>query len=248
MIPIRLALRNFMSYTDIHEPLLFENIHVACLSGENGAGKSTLLDAITWALWGYSRAGAGSAQQLVHVGRTEMEVGFEFRLAGETYRVVRKWTAPRSRTGSGSSLLDLAIQDGEHFRSIAGNTIRETDARIAGLLRMSYATFTNSAFILQGRADAFTTRTPAERKQVLADILELAEYDRLQERARDEVRQRESRHRELAERVREADNELLERPRYRKSATAWNARPSRWTLASNARTTCCASSSRTSPA
>src|SRR5215813_3627635 len=80
MIPVRLAVRNFMSYTDIHEPLVFEGIHVACLSGENGAGKSTLLDAITWALWGYSRAGAGSAQQLVHAGRTEMEVEYEFRL------------------------------------------------------------------------------------------------------------------------------------------------------------------------
>ena len=31
MIPIRLALRNFMSYTDVHEPLLFEGIKVACL-------------------------------------------------------------------------------------------------------------------------------------------------------------------------------------------------------------------------
>jgi exonuclease SbcC len=214
MIPIRLALRNFMSYTDVHEPLLFEGIHVACLSGENGAGKSTLLDAITWALWGYSRAGAGSAQHLVHAGRTEMEVELEFRLAGQTYRVVRKWSAPRGRTGSGTSLLDLAVLDGEAFRSISGNSIRETEAKIVGLLRMSYATFTNSAFILQGRADAFTTRTPAERKQVLADILELDEYDRLQERAREEVRRRESRHRELADRLREAEDELRQRPTY----------------------------------
>src|SRR5215211_5547208 len=203
-----------MSYTDVHEPLLFEGIRVACLSGENGAGKSTLLDAITWALWGYSRAGSGSAQHLVHVGKTDMEVDFEFKLAGETYRVVRKWTAPRGRTGSGTSLLELSVQDGESFRSISGNSINETNASIVKLLRMSYTTFTNSAFILQGRADAFTTRTPAERKQVLSDILELGEYDRLHERARDEVRQRDSRHRELADRVREADAELNARPTY----------------------------------
>ena len=214
MIPVRLALRNFMSYTDVHEPLLFEGIHVACLSGENGAGKSTLLDAITWALWGYSRAGSGSAQQLVHAGRTEMEVDFEFRLAGETYRVLRKWTAPRGRTGSGTSVLELSVKDGESFRSISGNTLRETESKVLGLLRMSYTTFTNSAFILQGRADAFTTRTPAERKQVLGEILELAEYDRLQERARERVRQGESRHRELTDRVREADTELQSRPTY----------------------------------
>jgi exonuclease SbcC len=212
MIPVRLALRNFLSYTDVHEPLVFEGIHVACLSGENGAGKSTLLDAMTWALWGYSRAGAGSAQQLVHSGRTEMEVDFEFRLAGETYRVVRKWTAPRGRTGSGNTVLDLAVKDGDGFRSISGNTVRETNDKVEGLLRMSYATFTNSAFILQGRADAFTTRTPAERKQVLGEILELAEYDRLQKLAGEEVRRRESRQQELVNRVRDADAELAERP------------------------------------
>ena len=214
MIPIRLAVRNFMSYTDVHEPLLFEGIHVACLSGENGAGKSTLLDAITWALWGYSRAGSGSAQHLVHVGKAEMEVDFEFRLAGETYRVIRKWSAPRGRSGSGSSVLELSMRSEEGFRSIGGSTIRETDAAIVNLLRMSYTTFTNSAFILQGKADAFTTRTPAERKQVLGEILELGEYDRLQERAREEVRQRESRQRELTERVREADAELSKRAEY----------------------------------
>src|SRR3954453_5272833 len=209
-----LALHNFLSHPDVHEPLVFEGIHVACLSGDNGAGKSTLLDAITWALWGYSRAGSGSAQQLVHAGRTEMEVDYEFRLAGETYRVLRKWTAPRGRTGSGTSVLELSIKDGDSFRSISGNVIRETEANIVGLLRMSYTPFTNSAFILQGRADAFTTRTPAERKQVLGEILELAEYDRLQERARERVRQGESRHRELTDRVREADTELQSRPTY----------------------------------
>jgi exonuclease SbcC len=214
MIPVRLALRNFMSYTDVHEPLVFEGIHVACLTGENGAGKSSLLDAITWALWGYSRAGSGSGQHLVHTGRTEMEVDYEFKLGGETYRVVRKWAAPRGRSGGGSVAVELSMQDGDAFRSISGNTSSETNKKIEALLRMSYATFTNSAFILQGQADAFTTKTPALRKEVLGEILELAEYDRLQNLARDEVRTRDARHRELADRVREADAELQERPTY----------------------------------
>ena len=158
-----------MSYTDIHEPLVFDGIHVACLSGENGAGKSTLLDAITWALWGQSRA--RTQDQLVHLGRAEMEVELEFVLAETVYRVVRK----RIAGSRGTTILDLAVCDEAtgQFRSISGNSVGETERAIEDLLRMGYTTFTNSSFVLQGKADSFTVRTPAERKQVLADILDL---------------------------------------------------------------------------
>ena len=56
MIPLTLNVRNFMCYTTAHEPLHFDGIHVAVLTGDNGHGKSALLDAITWALWGRARA------------------------------------------------------------------------------------------------------------------------------------------------------------------------------------------------
>ena len=220
MIPRKLRLRNFMSYTDIHEPLHFDGIHVACLSGENGAGKSTLLDAITWALWGQSRA--RTQDQLVHLGRAEMEVELEFVLAETVYRVVRK----RIAGSRGTTILDLAVCDEAtgQFRSISGNSVGETERAIEDLLRMGYTTFTNSSFVLQGKADSFTVRTPAERKQVLADILELAEYDRFQERARREVQQRELRHRELEAGLRDVDAELARRPAYEQARVEREAR------------------------
>jgi len=55
MIPVEIELENFLAYRR-PAPLRLEGIHVACLAGPNGAGKSSLLDAITWALWGRSRA------------------------------------------------------------------------------------------------------------------------------------------------------------------------------------------------
>jgi len=221
LIPVKLALRNFLSYTEIHEPLVFDGIHVACLSGENGAGKSTLLDAITWVLWGESRARSNA--QLVHAGRSEMEVELEFDLAGARYRVVRKWTA-RGSKGSGLTVLDLAIADGGAYRSISGNSVLDTEKRIVELLRMTYDTFTNSSFILQNRADTFALATPTQRKTVLAEILELAEYDRLQERAGREVREREQRHRELEGSIREADAELARRAEYEEDGERLTAR------------------------
>src|SRR5262249_7565304 len=55
---------------------------------------------------------------------------------------------------------------------------------------MGYETFINSSFLLQGRADEFTKKTPGERKQILAEILELGRYDDLEARARDEAKVR----------------------------------------------------------
>ena len=101
MVPAKLTLRNFMCYRGDVEPLDFSGIHVASLSGENGAGKSTLLDAITWALWGQSRA--RTDDDLIHIGQREMEVEYEF--CHHCTTLFNKWlgergaqpTAPASR-------------------------------------------------------------------------------------------------------------------------------------------------------
>ncbi|MBA3534959.1 MAG: SMC family ATPase [Ardenticatenales bacterium] len=179
MVPLKLQLRNFMCYRGSNNTIDFTGIHLACLTGDNGHGKSALLDAMTWALWGKARARRDD--DLISHGETEMEVHLDFDLAGEQYRVIRK----RSAAGRGSSVLELQGRTAAgYFTSLSEATIRESQLRINRLLRLEYDTFVNSAFLLQGRADEFTTRKPAERKQILADILDLAQYEAYEERAR----------------------------------------------------------------
>ncbi|HET9014430.1 MAG TPA: SMC family ATPase [Thermomicrobiaceae bacterium] len=208
MIPTYLAVRNFMSYRDPVE-IDFRGIHVACLSGDNGAGKSALLDCITWALWGKARV--NSDRELLSLGTTEMEVLYSFLLDGQEVRVTRK----RGKGGEGPLSLELELRDGERWRTHTGPSVRETQQTINGLLRMDYDTFINSAFILQGRADEFTTKTPSARKQVLGEILNLADYDRYEERARQELRDRERRLREIDEDLAELDRRLANLPELR---------------------------------
>ncbi|MBA3943752.1 MAG: SMC family ATPase [Herpetosiphonaceae bacterium] len=180
MIPYKLTVRNFMCYREDVPPLLFEGIHIACLSGENGAGKSTLLDAITWALWGEARG--KSDDDLIALGSNDMEVDFEWQLEGAFYRVIRRRTKGK-RTGL--SIVELQVQTADgSWRRLSGDSVRDTNAQISELLRMSYATFINSAFLMQGRADEFTNSTPQARKQVLGDMLGLADYERLEKQAK----------------------------------------------------------------
>ena len=147
MLPLKLTVENFMPYRGAQEPLILEGLGIACLSGPNGAGKSSLLDAITWALWGRSRAGA-SADQLVAAGLAEMSVQLEFRSHGVDYRVERRHV--RQRRG-GTTNLSFQMRDGGGWRALNERGARETTRKIVDTIRLDYNTFINSAFLVQGK-------------------------------------------------------------------------------------------------
>ena len=202
MIPLKLRLQHFMCYRE-EQSLDFSGIHLACLTGDNGHGKSTLLDAITWALWGKARARRDD--ELITLGETEMWVEFEFGLGGQRYRIWRQ----RTKKGRGQSDLHFYVwnpsspnplqgggqgvgEDGD-WQLLDEGGLLERQAQIIRTLRLDYDTFTNSSFLLQGRADSFTVKTPTDRKQILADILGLSRYDLYEQRAKEEAQARKER-------------------------------------------------------
>jgi exonuclease SbcC len=186
----------------------FSGMHLACLAGDNGHGKSALLDAITWALWGKARA--RSDDELVMIGQKDMEVEFEFLLGNAHYRIIRKRELARRSHGA----LELQIKGDDGFRSFTASTQRETQARIDDILRMDYDTFINSALLLQGRADEFTVKPPAQRKQILGDILGLSSYDQYEQQAKELAKEKEQEGREVQARIQEIDRELEHREDY----------------------------------
>ena len=186
MIPQRLSVRNFLCYRENVSPLDFTGLHLACLCGANGHGKSALLDAITWSLWG--RARGRTQDDLIYYGADEARVELEFLSRGTSYRVIRSHARGMSgRRRAGVSDLQLQLLNEGDAQPISGNSVRETQEKIQQLIGLDYDTFINSAFLLQGRADEFTSKTPSDRKAVLASILGLGAYDRLQDRAREKL-------------------------------------------------------------
>ena len=177
MIPLRLSVRNFLCYRDDVPPLDLRGIHVACLCGANGHGKSALLDAMTWCLWGQARTGTQNHNDLIAYGESECRVELDFLARGQEHRAIRR----RRSTGQGRTEVDLFILDNAgQARSMSGNSVRETNWKIQNLVGMDYTTFVNTAFLLQGRSDEFTRKTPAERKAVLSSVLDLGLYETLQ--------------------------------------------------------------------
>lgn len=209
MIPLELRLTNFLSY---RKPSVVDlrDVHLACISGPNGAGKSTLLDAMTWALFGKSRARADD--DLIHTVAAAdgdaAEVELLFDMEGVVYRVIR-----RKRFRKGTELefqVGQEAQDKLHWHSLTEAGIRDTEAAIERVLRMNYDVFVNASFFLQGQADEFTKRTPGKRKEILAEVLGVTQWDAYSKQAAAVRKQSETEGEILRRRLEEVAAELAE--------------------------------------
>ncbi len=178
MLPQKLKLNNFLSYQELD--LDFSGIHIACIWGANGAGKSALLEAIAWAIWGYSRA--SSEDNLIYFGAKEVKVDFSFLLNNQHFRIIRR------RIRGGNVSLEWQTQYQGKWQSLTAKNVKLTQQAIIDCLKMDYETFINSAYLRQGKADEFMLKRPSERKQVLAEILNLGLYEQLCDKAKELAR------------------------------------------------------------
>ncbi len=201
MIPKRLTLINFLSYREVS--LDFAGLHVACICGPNGAGKSSLLEAMAWVVWGHSRV--ATDDDVIHLGAKEAKVEFIFENQGQVYRIVR------GRRQQQGCWLEFQLQTDHGFRSLTQKGVRATQQLILQHLKVDYETFIHSAYLRQGRADEFMLKRPGERKQILADLLKLNQYDHLAEKARERGRDYQAAVKILNATLAEAEAKLTER-------------------------------------
>ncbi len=181
MKPLRIQITNFGAIPAADIDLT--GITVAAIAGPNGAGKSTAFTiAPMFALFGTTKTGT-SADDMVRTGTTEAAVTFDFEHHGDVWRVIRT----RSTKGKGKSTLELQRRAGELWAAESGATIAETQKKIIDLINLDEDTFLASSMIMQGKANEFTSRPAGQRKAILAQILQLDQYDTLQERARAKV-------------------------------------------------------------
>jgi len=217
MIPIQLSLHNFLSYLDT-TTLDFSSFDLAVLSGENGVGKSSILEALTWAVWEKTRA--ASSDDLIHQGTQEMWVDFIFEHEGQIYRVFRR----RDRRKGGVSTLEFQIKEknkinllnGGSWKTISESTLRTTQDKIISVLKLPYEIFTNSSYLRQGEADEFTVKTPAERKEILGEILGLSEWDDLEEKAKQKIKTVEAESQTLNFQIEDLKNQINQKSRLEK--------------------------------
>lgn len=189
MIPLKIQIKNFLSYGDT-QTIDFSTYSLICLSGKNGHGKSALLDALTWVLWGQARKTTGVAKSddnLIRIGQTHMMVGLQFICNSQEYRVRREYIKSSSKP---YVTLDVGLLDPQQkvYVPIGGKSIRANQLTLEGILHLDFDTFCNSAFLRQGQSNEFSKKSPKERKEILASILGLNQYESIRVLASEKAR------------------------------------------------------------
>ena len=198
MRPLRLDLHGF---TVFREPTTVDltDADFFALVGPTGAGKSTVLDAICFALygtvprWGDRRR----IENALAPSASEARVRLVFEASGARFvatRVVRRDGKGKVSTshagleqlppGFDLRTLDLAPaqRDAELGKVLAG-TPAEMEAAVLAAVGLPYEQFTSCVILPQGEFARFLHAKPAQRQEILVNLLGLHVYQRIGERA-----------------------------------------------------------------
>lgn len=214
MIPLKLQIKNFVSYGAQTQTVDFSPHRLMCLAGKNGHGKSALLDAITWALWGQARKASGTSKAdegIMRLGQTHMLVGLDFMCQNRVYHVRREFAY---HYGKPTSYLEFGMRDEAAgvIRPLTDKTMKATQELIEKTVGLDYECFINSAFLRQGHANEFSQKSPKDRKELLATILGLNHFENIRKSALDKAKQASSEKDHIEQFITKLSSELAQQP------------------------------------
>ncbi|MFB6178380.1 MAG: DNA double-strand break repair ATPase Rad50 [Halorientalis sp.] len=186
----RVTLENFKCYADADLEL---DRGVTVIHGLNGSGKSSLLEACFFALYG-ARALEKTLDEVVTIGAEDATVELWFTHGGQSYHLERRVRVTDDRATTAKCVLETPDGTFEGARDVRGH--------VTELLRMDAEAFVNCAYVRQGEVNKLINATPAERQDMIDDLLQLGKLEAYRERA--------SNARLGVKHVRDAKGELLE--------------------------------------
>lgn len=210
MIPLRIAVKGFLSYRDEQE-ICFENASLWMLAGLNGSGKSAVFDGVTYALFGGHRAGKEHVEELINKNCDSAFIEFDFLLDNQRFRARR--TLRRKKQGGTQPTQQISRwrpaegnEPGRWAAILDTSQKRNFDAWVRENIGLTYETFTSSVLLMQGKAEKLLAAAPKDRFEVLAGIVDLERYQHLHERAEEKRRH----YKELVELLQHRLDELPE--------------------------------------
>ncbi len=187
--PKKFEFSNMFSYGE-NNVVDFTNMNGLCgLFAPNHSGKSATLDALCFCLFDHSFR-ASKADQVLNNKSDWFTCKFNFELEGVDYFIEKRATRYAKGPLAGKLRVDIDFwyvnEDGETV-SLNGEQRRDTDKIIQSYVG-TFDDFILTALSLQGNNSNFIEKTQSERKELLANFLDLNIFDQLYELANKETR------------------------------------------------------------
>ena len=157
----KLRYKNFLSSGNTFTQYDLNSRNNTLIIGKNGSGKSTLLDALTFSLFGKAYRNINKPSLVNSVNQKDCMVELEFSIGKKEY-VIRRGLKP--------AVFDITV-DGIQLDKNA--SVKDFQNNLeSNVLKMNYKSFC-SVVILGARYDSFMNMSPADRRKVVEDVLDI---------------------------------------------------------------------------
>jgi len=174
----KIRFKNFLSVGNQFSEVDFKKSSTTLIVGLNGAGKTTLLDALTFVLYGKSFRGINKPQLVNSINEKDCLVEIEFKIATTSYKIRRGIKPNIFEIYRNDSLLDQnssAVDQQKWFEQ--------------SVLKMNYRAFTQIVIIGSSNFVPFMQLSPAHRREVIEDLLDIKIFSSMNTIIKDKIRQ-----------------------------------------------------------
>lgn len=187
MRPLIITVNNFLPFfgettVDLRE------VKGAVVSGKNEVGKSSyFIDSILFALFGRARK---KQEGLIHDLADDMWVRFLFGHQGQYYTVKRSVTRNKLQKLSLWQNTEIdKVTDLEKGKDLTERLLTNTQSKLEEIIGVSYDLLLATSISQQGEINKFLNMQPAQREQVLIEMLSLDLWEKKKKRTSELIKQ-----------------------------------------------------------
>lgn len=203
--------KNFLSTGNNFTELKLDESSSTLIQGTNGAGKSTLLDAICFALFNKPFRKINKPQLINSINEKECVVEVEFTISKTNWKIVRGIKPNKFEIYRDGKLLDqeAATTDQQKW-------LEQT------VLKLNFKSFTQVVILGSSTFVPFMQLTPANRREVIEDILDIQIFSTMNILLKDRLRQVQEQQRECGYELKSAEDKVRMQKEYIENSQSSN--------------------------
>lgn len=202
--------KNFLSTGNQFTEIELDTSPSTLIQGSNGAGKSTLLDALCFGLFNKPFRKINKPQLVNSINEKDCVVEIEFTIGNIVWRVHRGIKPNKFEVYRNDVLVDQVAATSDQQKWLEQN-----------VLKMNFKSFTQVVILGSSTFVPFMQLTPAYRREVIEDILDIQIFSTMNVLLKDRLRQTIERQRECGYELKSAEDKVKMQEEYiRNSQTA----------------------------